>query len=112
MEGVDAARFTQVHMTSKGRGVRLDFQVLDSRAPGNGAAGLRRFEQEVIGTPFERVLNSSVTSISVAPEGSGTRVEIALEQRLRGTSKFGGFMLRRATGGRLDEALQNLARIC
>jgi ribosome-associated toxin RatA of RatAB toxin-antitoxin module len=113
VEGVDRDRFTQVHMTKKGRGIRLDFDVLESRAPGNGAAGVRRFEQEVIGTPFERVLTAAVTSIVVTPaEPDGSLVELALEQRLRGSSKLGGFMLRRAARARLDEALENLERIC
>jgi hypothetical protein len=41
----------------------------------------------------------------------GTQVSIALQQKLRGYSKTGGFLLRRATRRRLDEALDGLRRI-
>jgi carbon monoxide dehydrogenase subunit G len=112
MEGVEEDRFTEVHMTRKGRGIRIDYRVLESEPPGDGSAGLRRWEQDVIGTPFERVLNEAVTEMSVVGDGEGARVEIVLRQKLRGSSKFGGVMLRRATARRLEEALENLARIC
>jgi uncharacterized protein YndB with AHSA1/START domain len=111
VEGVEGENFTEVHMTKKGRGIRIDFVVLDSRAPDGEQPGVRRWEQEVIGTPFERVLNSSVTELELTPDGAGTRVTLALVQSLRGSSKFGGIQLRRANGRRLDEALENLARI-
>ena len=113
MEGVDHDRFTQVFTTKKGRPVRVDFRVLESRSPGTSdeAAGRRRWEQELIGTPFERLLNESITEVEVAPADGGTIVRIALRQKLRGYSRFGGFMLRRATKARLDEALSGLERI-
>jgi hypothetical protein len=38
----------------------------------------------------------------------GTQVSIQADQRLRGMSRLGGFMLRRATGAQLDEALTGL----
>ena len=112
MEGVDEDRFTQVHKTSKGRGVRVDFKVLESQPPSPERGGRRSWEQEVIGTPFERVLNEAITEVEVVPDERGTLVEIALVQKLRGTSRFGGFMLRRATAARLEQALENLAQIC
>ena len=64
------------------------------------------------GTPFERVLAESVVEVSLEPEDSGTRVTIAHRQRLRGYSRTGGLLLKRATGGKLDEALDGLERIC
>jgi uncharacterized protein YndB with AHSA1/START domain len=111
MEGVVDDRFTQVHMTSKGRGVRIDFRMLDATPPDGQAPGVLRWEQDVIGTPFERVLNSATTEITVEPAAEGSLVKLTLVQKMRGTSRLGGFMLRRATRTRLTEALENLARI-
>jgi uncharacterized protein YndB with AHSA1/START domain len=106
MEGVEGDRFTQVFMTKRGRPVRMDFQVLASEPPWR-----RSFAQELVGTPFERVLGESITEIVLEPVSGGTQVSIALQQKLRGYSKTGGFLLRRATRRRLDEALDGLERI-
>lgn len=107
MEGVEPDRFTQVFKTQRGRPVRADFRVLESRPPTT-----RSWQQEVAGTPFERVLSSSVIEVSLAPAADGTEVTISHQQKLRGYSRTGGFLLRRATASRLDEALDGLARIC
>jgi carbon monoxide dehydrogenase subunit G len=111
MEGVVDDRFTEVHMTRKGRGIRVDFRLLESVAPEGAAAGHRVWEQDVIGTPFERVLRAAITDIAVEATEGGTRVSIAVSQKLRGSSRFGAFMLRRATRARLDEALDNIGRL-
>jgi uncharacterized protein YndB with AHSA1/START domain len=113
VEGVYEDKFTQVFTTKKGRAVRVDFRLLESRAPGTSdePAGRRRWEQELIGTPFERLLNEAITEVEVRPADGGTVVKIEQRQKLRGYSRFGGFMLRRATKARLDEALAGLERI-
>jgi uncharacterized protein YndB with AHSA1/START domain len=107
MEGVQDDRFTQVMYTKRGRPVRLDFRLLESEPPRR-----RVWEQEVVGTPFERVLSQSITEVVLEPAGDRTRVTIAQTQKLKGYSRTGGFLLRRATGRRLDEALEGLERIC
>jgi carbon monoxide dehydrogenase subunit G len=107
MEGVDSDRWTQVLTTKKGRPVRADFHLLASEEP-----GLRRWEQEVIGTPFERVLDEAVTEVALEPLDGGTRVTIELRQKLRGSARTGGFLLRRASRRKLDEALDGLEQIC
>jgi uncharacterized protein YndB with AHSA1/START domain len=107
MEGVQDDRWTQVFTTKKGRAVRADFRLLDSDPPWR-----RRWEQEVAGTPFERVLSEATTEIKLEPIDEGTRVKIELRQKLRGYSRVGGFMLRRATRAKLDEALDGLERVC
>jgi uncharacterized protein YndB with AHSA1/START domain len=107
MEGVQDDRWTQVFTTKKGRAVRADFRLLDSDPPWR-----RRWEQEVAGTPFERVLSEATTEIKLEPIDEGTRVKIELRQKLRGYSRVGGFMLRRATRTKLDEALDGLERVC
>jgi uncharacterized protein YndB with AHSA1/START domain len=107
MEGVAEDRWTQVHMTKKGRPVRVDYRLLDSEPPWR-----RSWEQEIVGTPFERVLNAAVTRIELEPADEGTRIKLELKQTLRGYSRVGGFMLRRATKAKLDEALDALEKIC
>jgi hypothetical protein len=72
---------------------------------------VRSWEQEVAGTPFERVLRSSVIEVRLEPVPDGTRVTISQEQKLRGYSRTGGLFVRRATAAKLDEALEGLARI-
>jgi len=112
MEDVQDDRWTQVFTTKKGRAVRLDFRLLDSQPPGPGGepAGSRRWEQELLGTPFERVLTSAVTEMTVEAAEQGSRVTITQIQKLRGYSRTGGFLLRRATRTRLDEALDGLSQ--
>ncbi len=107
MEAVEEDRFTQVFHTKRGRTVRMDFRVLASEPPSR-----RVWEQELEGSPFERVLGQAITEIQVEPTGDGrTQVAIVLTQKLRGYSRTGGYMLRRATRRRLDEALDGLAAI-
>ena len=110
MEGVAGDEFTQVLLTRKGRSVRADFRVLVSEPPGAGGspAGRRVWEQETAGTPFERVLGEAVTEVVLEPANGATRVTISLTQGLRGYSRTGGFLLRRATRSRLSEALEAL----
>jgi uncharacterized protein YndB with AHSA1/START domain len=107
MEGVEPDRFTQVFKTKRGRPVRADFRVVASEAPTT-----RSWEQEVSGTPFERVLAASVIEVRLEPVADGTEVTISQQQKLRGYSRTGGFLLRRATAAKLEEALDGLARIC
>jgi hypothetical protein len=114
VEGAERDRWTQVFMTKKGRPVRADFRLLSSEPPGvpGEAPGRRSWEQEVVGTPFERVLNESITEVVLEPVEAGTQVTIAQRQKLRGYSRTGAFLLRRATRGKLEEALDGLEQIC
>jgi carbon monoxide dehydrogenase subunit G len=113
IEAVDDDRFTQVFTTKKGRAVRMDFRLLASEPPGVGGEtpGRRTWEQELAGTPFERVLGEAITEVVLEPAGHRTRVTIALTQKLRGFSRSGGFMLRRATRTRVDQALRGLEEV-
>jgi uncharacterized protein YndB with AHSA1/START domain len=107
MEGVEDERFTQVLKTKRGRPVRADFRVTRSEPPRT-----QSWAQEVAGTPFERVLSESVVEVRLEPAAEGTHVTISQQQKLRGYSRTGGFLLRRATDSKLDEALDGLARLC
>jgi uncharacterized protein YndB with AHSA1/START domain len=103
VESVDDDSFTEVLQTTKGKPVRADFRVVSSDAP-----SLRRWAQEVSGTPFERILARSETEIRLEPDGDLTRVAISLAQRPRGIALLGSFMVRTAAGRQLDEALDGL----
>ncbi|HEX6389216.1 MAG TPA: SRPBCC family protein [Solirubrobacteraceae bacterium] len=114
VEGVEDDAFTQVLTTGNGVPVRADFRVVESVRP-----AVRRWEQQLVNTPFERVLVAC--AVEVRLEGAGesggdaggdggatTRVAITLAQRLRGLGLLGGFMVRRAGRRQLDGALDRL----
>ena len=104
VELVQGDGFTQLLRTDKGRAIRADFRVVQSQKP-----AVRRWRQEVAGTPFEGILEWSETEIRLEPEGAaGTRVTLEQDQKLRGLAKFGGFMARRAARRSLDSALDGL----
>lgn len=105
MEGVHEDRFTQVMKTRKGRPVRIDFRVAMSDRPWSCV-----WQQQIAGTPFARVLRDCTIEVRLEPVQDGTEVTISQSQHLRGYSWTGGLMLRRATGRRLAEALEGLAR--
>ena len=104
VELVQGDGFTQLLRTEKGRAIRADFRVVRSQKP-----EVRRWRQEVAGTPFEGILESAETEIRLEPAGeAGTRVTLEQDQRLRGLARFGGFMARRAARRSLDSALDGL----
>jgi uncharacterized protein YndB with AHSA1/START domain len=104
----DADAFTEVLGTRKGRGVRADFRVVESDAP-----RVRRWAQELEGSPFERMLISAETEVHLrAVDGDRSEVTLVLRQSVQGFfNRFGGFMFRRAAGATLDQALDGLERI-
>jgi uncharacterized protein YndB with AHSA1/START domain len=106
VEGVETDRFTEVIYTRKGHPVRVDFRIAHTEPPRRQV-----WEQELAGTPFERVLSQSVIEVAIEPSGEGSEVTLSQRQQLRGSSRTGGWMLRRATRRKLDEALEGLAAI-
>jgi hypothetical protein len=90
--------------TERGTGVRADYR-------GVSAARGRSYvwEQEVEGTPFERILRSSRMEVQLDGERE-TRVTLTTEEALRGLSRLGSAMLRGASRRRLDEALAGIER--
>jgi uncharacterized protein YndB with AHSA1/START domain len=106
VEAVVGDRFTEVLTTDRGRSVRADFRVVESRAP-----ELRAWEQEVAGSPFERIMASARTEVALAADGDGTRVTLAVRQRMRGTARLAGWIVRRGTRRVLDEALRALGEL-
>jgi uncharacterized protein YndB with AHSA1/START domain len=104
VEGVEDDAFTQVLTTAKGVPVRADYRVVES-AP----LRVQRWAQQLVNTPFERVLAASEVEVRLEPEGdAATRVAVSLVQRLRGMSRLGSFMVRNAGRRQLDDALNGL----
>lgn len=98
-------QWTKVLETAEGRGVRADFRCLS-------AAERERYvwEQELEGTPFERHLKSLRVEVGIRERDGGTEVSVTEEQSLKGMSKLGSPLMRRARGDVLDEALDGIER--
>jgi uncharacterized protein YndB with AHSA1/START domain len=96
-------RWTKVLETAEGRGVRADFRCVSS-------AEKERYvwEQELAGTPFERHLKGLQVEVRLRERDGGTEVSISEEQSLKGMSKLGSPLMRRARGDVLDEALDGI----
>jgi len=103
VESVADDAWTSVLRSGRGKLVRADYRVAEEEPPRR-----RAWTMDLAGSPFERLLAEHRTEVVLAPDGDGTRVTLAEEQRSRGTAKLGGFMVRRATRGRLDAALERL----
>ena len=112
VEGVEADRFTQVYVSKRRHTVRSDFRVLASEAAdAQYPTAHRTWTQEVAGTPFERVLQESITEVLLEPVPEGTRVTVAQRQKLKGYTRVGALSMRGATAKLLDQALAGLEAI-
>jgi uncharacterized protein YndB with AHSA1/START domain len=99
------SQWTKVLETAEGRGVRADFRCVSA------AEGERYvWEQELEGTPFARHLRASRVEIGLRERDEGTWINITSVQALRGMSRMGSVMMRRAQGAILDEALDGIER--
>ncbi len=122
VEDVADAAFTEVMKTKKGNTVRADFDVTHV----DEAEHVVTWSQRIEGTPFAHVLSSAETELRIAPatapaDGAASEVTIELRQelvgfsmrlgRISGSSRFGGYMVRRAAVATIDEALDGLERI-
>jgi uncharacterized protein YndB with AHSA1/START domain len=106
VEDVTDDAWTNVLRTQKGHSVRADFTRTGLEPPRRVA-----WRQELVESPFERILAAAETEVAIAgAEGGGTRVALTSDERLRGRFRLGGFMVRRAARRRLDEALEGLER--
>jgi uncharacterized protein YndB with AHSA1/START domain len=99
-------RWTQVLETKDGRGIRADYRCVS-------AASEERYiyEQQIEDSPFAKFLHGSRTEIRLDPNKSTTEVTLISEQQLKGLSRMGAFMMRRATKRTLSEALHGLERV-
>ena len=99
------AHWTSVLETERGTGVRADSHSTGSTAPERYA-----WEQEVAGTPFDRILRASRLEIGLEAKQAGTEVTLTSDESLRGLSRLGATMMRGATRRRLDSALDGIER--
>src|SRR5919202_6004817 len=107
VEDASPEAWTTVMRSSSGRAVRADYTRTEARRPRRLA-----WRQEIEETPFERVFAAASTEVTLEPEAdAATRVELKAVQRLRGSSRFGGFIARRAAPRQLDAALEGLERL-
>ena len=98
--------WTKVLRSARGKVVRADYSRVEAEPP-------RRmlWRHEVDESPFEAILSDSLIEIVLEPDGSDrTRVRMRIEQKLRGSYRLGGWMMRRATRRQLDDALDGLER--
>jgi uncharacterized protein YndB with AHSA1/START domain len=105
----DASRdaWTTVLVSPKGKSVRADYSLVDAREPERLS-----WKQEVEESPFERLLSSASTEITLEPESSGgTRVRLTLDQRPRGWARFSPIQLRAAARRQAEGALEGLAEL-
>ena len=100
------SQWTAVLQTRSGRLVRADYRCVS-------AAARERFvwEQQLEGTPFEKILRASALEIRLRSLDGSTEVTLESRQALRGLSRLGSAMMRRATSRTLDEALDSLAAV-
>jgi uncharacterized protein YndB with AHSA1/START domain len=108
VEEVSEAAWTKVLRAPKaGKAVRADFSVEEVEP-------LRRlsWRHEVAESPFERLMSEALYDFDVRPETPGaTKVVATARVRLRGLSRLGAIQVRRATGRRLEDALEGLAEL-
>lgn len=102
--GSRGQRFTQVLTTRDGRPVRADFRCEEAER------GRRLvWEQAIDGTPFEGFMKRASLEIALSEENAGfTSVSLRAKRSLRGLSRLGAPMMRKATGNLLDRALDGL----
>jgi uncharacterized protein YndB with AHSA1/START domain len=103
--GDKRTQWTKVLQTSEGRSVRADFRCVTS-AEGERYA----WEQDLAGTPFERHLKALRVEVRLREREGRTEVGLTEEQSLKGMSKLGSPLMRRARGDVLDEALDGIEK--
>ena len=107
VEEVQDGAWTKVMISSRGRAVRSDYTRAESEPP-------RRmlWRHEVDESPFERLLAEATIELELEElDRERTRVRLTADQSLRGKTRFGGMMVRRATKRTLNEALDGLRRL-
>ena len=89
---------------SAARGVRADY-----RCTAATAAERYEWEQEIAGTPFERILQVvDDVELKLGRPTTAPRSRSRRSEELRGLSRLGSTMLRGAARRRLDEALDGI----
>ena len=107
VEEVTDAGWTMVLVSDRGKPIRADYSLTRSQP-----MELLEWEQELEETPFERMLSLSRLVFEFEHEDEGVTVVVVRSyERLRGLSRLGALMVRRATRKRLSEALIRLGEL-
>jgi uncharacterized protein YndB with AHSA1/START domain len=107
VEEASREAWTTVLVSPKGKSVRADYSLVESREPDR-----LQWRQEVEESPFERLLAASITELELEPDpGGGTKVRLTLNQRPRGWARFSPFQLRAAARRQAEGALEGLASL-
>lgn len=101
--GAERSRFTQVFRTKAGKAVRADYRCTAARS-----GELLVWEQEIEGTPFEGFLRRAELELRIDSADEATVVTAEGRRRLRGVSRLGAPLMRRATGHTLSDALAGI----
>ena len=105
--GAERCRFTQVMQTKSGKPVRADYRCTAARS-----GELVVWEQEIEGTPFEGFLRRAELELRLSEDDADAATTVTAEgrRRLRGLSRLGAPLMRRATGRTLTGALDGIER--
>ncbi len=107
VEAATPDSWTTVLASPRGKVVRADYTRVET------VEGERvQWSQELAGTPFERILASSSTEVSLEPaEPGATKVAIALDHRPRGWARFAPLQFRAAGARQVKGALEGLSAL-
>jgi hypothetical protein len=108
VEEVSDSGWTMVLVSDRGKPIRADYALADSRP-----MQLLEWRQELTETPFERMLSQSRIVIELGQDEGpeSTAVVLRSTERLRGLARLGSPMVRRATRKRLNQALERLGEL-
>lgn len=106
VEGVSEAGWTSVLSSDRGRTVRADWTVEASEPP-----ELRRWVQELEGTPFAGLFEHNAVEMRLDEAPEGTEVTLRIDQKPRGWARMAPFLVRRAAKAQLEDALTGLGRV-
>jgi uncharacterized protein YndB with AHSA1/START domain len=104
VEEASETTWTKVLTSDRGKPIRADYTRTAAEAPER-----LEWQQELVETPFERILAESRLTIVLNGDDGATEVALTSRERLRGLARLGGLLVRRATAKRLEEALERLA---
>jgi uncharacterized protein YndB with AHSA1/START domain len=105
IEGVTKDGWTTVLENERtGRSVRADWRLDSSKKP-----SLRRWSQELAGSPFERLFERNAVEARLEPAEGATSVTLVFDQKVHGWARLAPFVIRRAMKRQLDTALDGLA---
>jgi uncharacterized protein YndB with AHSA1/START domain len=107
VEAATPESWTTVLASPRGKVVRADYTRVKT------VEGERvQWSQQLAGTPFERILASSSTEVSLEPaEPGATKVGIALVHQPRGWARFAPLQFRSAAARQVNGALDGLSAL-